>query len=189
MRQVLATAGDRFGDQPFLIFPERTFTHRALVEPVSAVAAALADRYGVGPGDRVAVVAANCPGHALASWAAVCLGATVVELNGWWTGPEMLHGLDLTKPKVLLGDRRRLERLAEAPVNIPVQSVSVSASVGLPVVCFEDELDALEKEERRAARYLPTQIDEDDPLVILFTSGTTESFQRRPCYPTGPTST
>ena len=159
LRQVLETAGERFGDQPFLIFPERTFTHRSLAEPVGAVAAALQRRYGVGPGDRVAVVAANCEGHALAAWAAICLGATVVELNGWWTGPEMLHGLDLTKPKVLLGDRKRLDRLA-------------GTDLGFPVVCFEDELATLEAE--GAGRPLPPDsIEEDDPLVILFTSGTT----------------
>ena len=159
MRQVLETGGDRYGDQPFLIFPERTFTHRDLIEPVSAVAAALADRYGVGPGDRVAVVAANCPGHALTSWATVVLGATIVELNGWWTGPELRHGIELTTPKVILGDRRRLERIA-------------GEDFGVPVVCFEDELEQLEKE--GAGRALPEdKIDEDDPLVILFTSGTT----------------
>jgi acyl-CoA synthetase (AMP-forming)/AMP-acid ligase II len=159
MRQVLESAGDRFGDQPFLIFPERTFTHRSIVAPVAAVAAALRSRYGVGPGDRVAVVAANCPGHALAVWATVCMGATVVELNGWWTGPELLHGIDLTRPKVVLGDRKRLERLEGAGLDVPV-------------VCFEDELEVLEAE--GAGRPLPPDtIGEDDPLVILFTSGTT----------------
>lgn len=159
LRQVLETAGERFGDQPFLIFPDRTFTHRSLIEPVSAVARALKDRYGVGRGDRVAVVAANCEGHALAAWATVCLGAAVVELNGWWTTPELLHGIELTKPKVVLGDRRRLDRLA-------------GTDLGIPIVCFEDELSALEAEGRGAT--LPSvDIDEDDPLVILFTSGTT----------------
>jgi acyl-CoA synthetase (AMP-forming)/AMP-acid ligase II len=159
MRQVLETGRDRYGDQPFLIFPERTFTHGSLIEPVSAVAHALRTRYGVGPGDRVAVAAANCPGHALTSWATICLGATIVELNGWWTGPEMMHGIELTEPKVILGDRKRLERLAGHQLDVPV-------------VCFEDELAALEAE--GAGQALPPDtIEEDDPLVILFTSGTT----------------
>lgn len=159
MRQVLETGRDRFGDQPFLIFPERTFTHGSLIEPVRAVAHALRTRYGVGPGDRVAVAAANCPGHALTSWATIFLGATIVELNGWWTGPEMMHGIQLTGPKVVLGDRKRLERLDGHRLDGPV-------------VCFEDELDALEAE--GAGQSLPPDhIGEDDPLVILFTSGTT----------------
>ena len=159
MRQVLETAGERFGDQPFLIFPERTFTHRSLIGPVSAVAASLRRRYGVEPGDRVAVVAANCPGHALTAWATICLGATIVELNGWWTGAELRHGIALTRPKVVLGDQRRLERLR-------------GMDAGVPVVCFEEELAALEAE--GAGEALPADdIQEDDPLVILFTSGTT----------------
>jgi acyl-CoA synthetase (AMP-forming)/AMP-acid ligase II len=161
LREVLETAGDRFGDQPFLIFPDRTFTHRHLIDAVTDVACALRDRYGVGPGDRVAVVAANCEGHALSAWAAICLGATLVELNGWWTGPELQHGIELTKPRVILGDRRRLARLD-------------GVDVGVPVVCFEDELDAIEAEGRAATERLgPNRIAEDDPFVILFTSGTT----------------
>lgn len=159
MRDVLANAGNLFGDRPFLVFPERTFGHRSIVEPVAAVAATLAERYGVGPGDRVAVAAANCAGHALTAWAAVSLGATVVELNGWWTGAEMLHGVGLTRPKVVLGDRRRLDRLA-------------GADPGVPVVCFEEDL--AEMEAAGAGSALPdVAIAEDDPLCILFTSGTT----------------
>ena len=159
MRHVLASAGERFGDRPFLAFPERTFTHRDIVGPVAAVAAALADRYGVGPGDRVAIAAANCPGHALAAWAAISLGAVVVELNGWWTGAEMRHGIDLTRPKVLLGDARRLGRLEPG-------------GAGVPVVCFEDDLEGLEAH-GSGARLPEVPIAEDDPLCILFTSGTT----------------
>lgn len=159
MRQVLEGAGQRFGDQPFLIFPDRTFTFASMLEPVSSVAAALQDRFGVGPGDRVAVVSANCAGHALVAWATLCLGATVVELNGWWTGSEMLHGIGLTQPKVVFGDRRRLERIPPGAVEVPV-------------VCFEDELDGLEAS-GRGRSLPPDSIAEDDPLCILFTSGTT----------------
>jgi acyl-CoA synthetase (AMP-forming)/AMP-acid ligase II len=159
MRRALEAAADRFGDQPFLIFPDRTLTYQSMPGAVAAVAASLRDQFGVGPGDRVAVAAANCAGHALAAWAAVCLGATSVELNGWWTGPEMLHGIELTKPTVVLGDRKRLDRLP-------------SGSVDVPVVCFEDDLEKLES--AGAGQPLPPDaIGEDDPLCILFTSGTT----------------
>lgn len=158
-RQMLESGADRFGDQPFLIFPERTYTHRGIHEPVRRMASALSDQFGIGPGDRVAIVAANIPGHAIVAWAAVCLGAVVVELNGWWTGPELLHGIGLSRPKVVFGDRRRLERLP-------------SGSVDVPVVCIEDDFDSLVSE--GADRPLPPdRVAEDDPLCILFTSGTT----------------
>ena len=38
-RQMLEAASERLGDQPFLIFPDRTFTYRSIHEPVAAVAA------------------------------------------------------------------------------------------------------------------------------------------------------
>ena len=72
----------------------------------------------------------------------------------------MTYALDLTKPKVLLGDRRRIERL------------DGEAARPEPVVVFEDEFAAIEAEGAGAA--LPdVAIDEDDPFLILFTSGTT----------------
>ncbi len=158
MRQVLVGAADRFGDQPFLIFPDRTYTYRSIHRPIASVAAVLQDRFAVGPGDRVAIVSANIPGHAITAWAAVSLGAVVVELNGWWTGPELVHGLELTRPTVLFGDRRRLDRIPPGSVDIPT-------------VCFEDEFDAMEAGDPRSLPVDP--VSEDDPLCILFTSGTT----------------
>ena len=157
--QMLASAAERLGDQPFLIFPDRTYTYRSIHDPIAAMAAALRDGFGIEPGDRVGIVAANIPGHAVTAWAAVSIGAVVVELNGWWTGSELLHGIALARPKVVFGDRRRLERLP-------------AGSVDVPVVCFEDDFDRLTVKWDGSPP--PTGAgDEDDPLCILFTSGTT----------------
>jgi acyl-CoA synthetase (AMP-forming)/AMP-acid ligase II len=81
-------------------------------------------------------------------------------LNGWWTGPELVYGIELTKPKVILGDEPRLARLAE-----------VGAPLDAPVLRW-DALAA--RVAARGEAELPdTPIDEDDPFIILFTSGTT----------------
>jgi len=159
LRELLVRASERFGDRPYLTFPERALTFTSVLGPVASVAAALRDRYGVGPGDRVAISAANGVEWVLTFWAATTLGAITVALNGWWTGPETRYGLELTRPTVLLGDARRLERLA-------------GADVGVPIVRFEEDFAALEAHAPGAA--LPdTPLGEDDPFLILFTSGTT----------------
>jgi acyl-CoA synthetase (AMP-forming)/AMP-acid ligase II len=158
-RQMLAAGTARSGDQPFLVFPDRTFTFRSLHPPIAAVAASLTDRFGVGRGDRVAIASPNTAAHAITAWAAISIGAVVVELNGWWTGTEMEHGIAMTRPVVVLGDQRRLDRLP-------------AGGVGVPLVCFEDDFAGLEA--AGAGRSLPPDpVDEDDPLVVLFTSGTT----------------
>jgi len=159
--QLLQSAAERMGDKPYTIFPEREYTFSTILQPIGAVAAALRDRYGVGPGDRVAIVAPNTVEYALTFWATVALGGVVVGLNGWWTGEEIAYAIELTEPKLLLGDRRRLARLegAELPAD-------------LPVVSFEDDFAALESYAPDAP-FPDVELDEDEPFVILFTSGTT----------------
>jgi acyl-CoA synthetase (AMP-forming)/AMP-acid ligase II len=158
-RQMLEAASQRLGDQPFLVFPERTFTYRSIHDPIAAVAASLSNRFGVGPGDRVAIASPNIAAHAITAWATISIGAIVVELNGWWTGAEMVQGIELSQPVVVLGDRRRLDRIP-------------AGSTKAPLVCFEEDFAGLEA--AGSGRPLPPDhINEDDPLAILFTSGTT----------------
>jgi steroid-24-oyl-CoA synthetase len=159
--ELLHGAVERMGDRPYVIFPDREYTFAEIMAPIASVAAALRDRYGVGPGDRVAIVAPNTVEYALTFWATTALGAITVGLNGWWTGEEIAYAVELTEPKVLLGDHRRLERLdgTELPV-------------GMPVVEFERDFAELEQH-APGAEFPTVAIDEDDPFVILFTSGTT----------------
>ncbi len=160
LRDLLLTGASRFADRKFVIDANREHTFASIVPAVAAVAHSLAEEYGIGPGDRVAISAANCVEYAVTFWAVTSLGAITVAMNGWWTSNEMQYALELTEPKLLMGDRRRLERL---PDDVLPQ---------LPRSCFEDDFAGLE--ERGAGAALPdVHIDEDDPFLILFTSGTT----------------
>jgi acyl-CoA synthetase (AMP-forming)/AMP-acid ligase II len=158
--EILRGGAERFADRPYIVFPDRSLTFASIIDPVAAVAHSFQEKYGIGPGDRVAVASANRLEFVLSYWAATCLGAVTVALNSWWTAHEMAYALGLTEPKLLLGDERRLQRLAGA------------APPGLPVVSFEDDFAGMEA--AGAGAPLPeVDIAEDDPYVILFTSGTT----------------
>jgi len=160
LREMLLTAAEQYGDRPYVVFPERTITYAEMPGVAAAVARTLADRFGVRKGDRVAIAAANCVEYAITFWATTMLDAITVAMNGWWTGPEMTYALELTEPTVLFGDRRRIERLAGEPAP------------AMPVVVFEDDFAAIET--AGAGAPVPDDpIDEDDPFLILFTSGTT----------------
>lgn len=157
---VLSTGAQNYGDRPYVIFPDRTLTFASVIDPVASLAQGLAETYGIGRGDRVAIASANRVEYALSFWAVTVLGAVTVALNGWWTGPEMSYALELTKPKLVLGDDQRLARLAE------------TGYAAAPVVAFGEEFAALEASAPGAA--LPeVAVHEDDAYVILFTSGTT----------------
>ena len=167
MRDLLAASANHGGDgsaRYYLFDDGRGATFNENIAHAAALAAGLAERYGVGPGDRVGLLGANQPGWIQGFWGTVSAGAIAVAMNGWWKGDEIRYGLDLTEPKVLIADRRRLERLDGDP--------------GVPVILMDagpdgaDSVDGLIDAYR--GRPLPDfEIDVDDPAAILFTSGTT----------------
>lgn len=153
--EVLRTSAEQFGDRRYMVFHDRdggseAVTFAEVPERAGAIAAVLTGEYGVGQGDRVAFASANSLDYALTQLAVVSLGAIIVGLNGWWTGPELAYGVELSAPKVLFGDEVRLERLAEVGI------------AGTPMLSVPDR-----------APLPDVAIDEDDPFMILFTSGTT----------------
>jgi long-chain acyl-CoA synthetase len=130
-------------------------------------------------GDRVAVVAANCPEWCQTFWSTVPSGAVLVGLNGWWKGDELIYGLSDSGAKALVADRARYARVAGLLQGCPELRV---------VYLIDAEPDELSAPggavELRHARELfesttlssstePSHIDEDDPAVIFYTSGTT----------------
>lgn len=148
-----------FGDAEYLVFGDRRITFAEHTRAVASVAKVFHERYGIGKGDRVAILAANCPEWIVAFWATVSLGAIAVAINGWWTGTEIRYALEDAEPKLLVADRKRLARLG-------------GQDPGMPVVEIESEFDALWRHDPGAS--LPAiTIAEDDPATILYTSGTT----------------
>jgi len=160
LREMLASSAAH-GEREYLVHNSRRISYAQHLALVASVAAGLRQRHGIGPGDRVAILAANCAEWPIAFWALTSLGAIAVALNGWWTADETAYALQDSEPALLIGDRKRLTRLSEAGRN-----------PGGPVLAIESGLAALEQHAPGAA--LPSQeIGEDDPAVILYTSGTT----------------
>ncbi|MEV0723555.1 long-chain-fatty-acid--CoA ligase [Micromonospora purpureochromogenes] len=89
---LLHAAAGRFGSRVALDFFGSTTTYAELDAQVARAAEALR-RLGVGAGDRVALVLPNCPQHVIAFYAALRLGAVVVEHNPLYTPQELAHQL------------------------------------------------------------------------------------------------
>ncbi|MGH3425285.1 MAG: class I adenylate-forming enzyme family protein, partial [Nocardioidaceae bacterium] len=153
----LLRASARFGDREYLVTEHSRLSYAGHLDAVAGLATALREEYGVAKGDRVAVCAANSPEWIVTFWAAVSLGAVAVGMNSLWAGPEIDYGIELTEPVVLVADAARRAMAGEH---------------GIPVLSVETDVPALVQRHRGAV--LPEEaIGEDDPAVILFTSGTT----------------
>lgn len=167
LRELLA-ASAAHGDREYLVQGDRRIGFAAHHRAAASVAAALRDRYGIGKGDRVAIFAANRPEWIVTWWATVSLGAIAVGLNGWWVEDELRFALEDCRPKLLVGDAKRLARVGDAKRL----ARAGDAPLAMPVVGMEGDFAALERHDAGAA--LPdTPIGEDDPACILYTSGTT----------------
>ncbi|HEU5348777.1 MAG TPA: long-chain fatty acid--CoA ligase [Ktedonobacterales bacterium] len=138
------------------------YTWQALNLRALALAALLRERYGVRQGDRVAVLALNAPEYLDAFYACALLGAILVPLNWRLTPIELTTLLGDSAPGVLLAD----ERFAGV-----ARDVAARQSAALAVLPFADFPGA---NETLAARAVPfTTADGEEPVVLLYTSGTT----------------
>ena len=164
------------GDADYLVYQDERISYAEAHKAVDALAAHLSD-IGVGHGDRVALALRNYPEWALAYWATVRLGAVVIGMNAWWTGPELEFGLADSTPKVMVCDAERLDRvmphLAGLRSSGPLHLVGVRLSAGtrLPDDAVRWE-DALASATEHGPAPEPT-IDPDDDLCVFYTSGTT----------------
>ncbi|MGW1737896.1 class I adenylate-forming enzyme family protein [Nocardia sp. NPDC001965] len=155
----LVAASRAWEDRDYLVTADRRISYRQHLAAVAALATALRDEYGVGRGDRVAILAANCPEWVMTFWATQCLGAVSVGLNSWWMPREIEYGLGHCRPTVLIVDARRAALLADID------------TAGITVLTVEEDVPRLVAA-RSGAELPQADIDEDDPAVILYTSGT-----------------
>jgi long-chain acyl-CoA synthetase len=91
----------RWGDRTALAYYGARWTYRRFWQESERLACALA-REGVGPGDRVALYLPNCPAYPIAFFAALRLGAVVVQVSPLYLGQDLSRLLKDSTPKALV---------------------------------------------------------------------------------------
>ena len=164
-----------YGDRDYIVYEDERYTFAQSDAIIRALAARLVDVHGVQSGDRVALAMRNYPEWVFGYWAVISIGAAAVGMNAWWTTEEMRYGLSDSRPKVLIADGERVERvlpvLDELRADMPMALITVRYDGDLPVIAerWEDVIDPA-----AAPSELPTvEIDPDDDACIFYTSGTT----------------
>jgi long-chain acyl-CoA synthetase len=164
-----------YGERDYIVYEDERMTYAEADAQVRSLAAELSGTYGVGRGDRVAIAMRNYPEWVVAYWATICTGAAVVGMNAWWTTTEMEFGLADSRPKVLIADRERLERVVPVLAGLravaPLAIIAVRADGALVdgAVLWSDVVRP-----EAAPADLPADVtDADDDACIFYTSGTT----------------
>ena len=143
------------GERTYIVQGGRRLTFDAHTAAVGAVRRQL-EAHGVRPGDPVVILGANSIELVVSVWAIVRTGGVAVLGNAWWSASEVAHALQTVAPSLVLVDERRSGRVPP----------------GTPTLRFAD-IERVIAAAGRVRDEPPFRGDEDDPAVVIFTSGTT----------------
>jgi acyl-CoA synthetase (AMP-forming)/AMP-acid ligase II len=158
--------GTRRADLVHLVHEDERLTFADVDRRARALARELRASFGVARGDRVAIAMRNLPEFVISFWGAALLGAIVVPLNSWWSGSELVYALDDAGATVAFLDSERLDRVMEARAPDGTRLVGVRDPRG--AATFDALIGGAPLDDDELAR-----LDPDDPVTILYTSGTT----------------
>jgi 2-aminobenzoate-CoA ligase len=157
-----------FGDHTALIGNGRRRTYKELADWSNRIANVLVDDYGVVPGNRVLIRAANNPALVACWLGATKAGAVVVNTMPMLRAGELHKIINKAEVELALCDNRLLDELTNCLADSPYlkQVIAFDGTAN-----FDAELDKL-------ALNKPVQFDSvatscDDVALLGFTSGTT----------------
>ncbi|HEY1970060.1 MAG TPA: class I adenylate-forming enzyme family protein [Pseudonocardia sp.] len=155
----LVALGARYGDRTHLIQGGQRLSFGELARSVDRVAEVLRAA-GARPGDRVMLAGANSLAWVVTFWTCLCNDWVLIPANAWWSAEEVEYAARLVDARLAVVDARRRDRmppgmtcveLAALPLDATGPATGAGAGAGAGT--------------------------EDDPAMVLFTSGTT-SFPR-----------
>ena len=173
--RTIAERTRQHGDRAYVVYEDEVLTYAENYTRMATLAHALIDDFGVQKGDRVAIAMRNFPEWPTAFWAAASVGAIVVPLNAWWTGPELEYGIEDSGTNVVIADAERMERLEGRLDKLDVRSIVVRGEDTPGGHDFEAIVSGGEQHEELP----PIEIAPDDDATIFYTSGTTGRSKAR----------
>ncbi len=128
----LDRAAQQWPDRTAVDFLGAVTSYRELADAVARGAQVLLD-LGVRPGDRVALIMPNSTGHVVAFYAALRVGAVVVEHNPTYSAGELAHQLADSGAVVALVWEKAVPRVLESLPRTSLKAVvAVDLSADLP---------------------------------------------------------
>src|SRR4051794_10687067 len=169
LRAILELTRD-YADRDAVVYEDERLTYGDLLGIAGGLGSRFAERYGLAPGDRVAVAMRNYPEWPLVFWAAVAAGLVVVPLNAWWTAGEMRYALEDAGARLLIADGERIEVVRGALDGLPLQGV-IAVRHGGDVPAGGERWEDVRAELDLGASLPDVEVGPDDDVTILYTSG------------------
>lgn len=152
-------AAARAPDKPALVLDNGLLSYRDLVRRMGQVANLARERFGVGPGDRVALIAPNCLEYVELVAGLSDIGAIVATLSSRLTQAELRDILDDCTPRLIVAHPECAE------------CIDPDWGRDVPILWLGNEYEALLADARDADAGMA--VAEEAPFALAYTSGTT----------------
>jgi len=177
LNDIFFTVVDR--DEPRLVLHRKNDAWTAVssgdfYRNVISVAGALT-RWGIGKGDRVAVLSENRPEWTMADFATVFLGAVTVPIYSTLTAEQTAYVLGDSGARVIfVSTKPQLDKVLAIRDQVPVERIVVMDDIETPGAAAWDRLGSPTLT-GRSVQFEETAraIQPDDLATIIYTSGTT----------------
>ena len=155
----LTTSAEKYGDRPAVKLDDLVLTYAELQDGARRVAALLKSK-GVGPGDRVGMVLPNVPPFPVIFYGAISLGAVVVPMNPLLKGREVKYYLEDSGASIVLAWKDMAEEAGKGADAVGIECIEVGTDFAEVLAGHEPDTEVVSRED-------------DDLVVLLYTSGTT----------------
>ncbi|MEM2224708.1 MAG: acyl-CoA synthetase [Candidatus Caldarchaeum sp.] len=161
------------GGKPAVMVDDRKITYEELRLMVNRFGNALRG-LGVEAGDRVMLILPNIPEFIVSSLAVQKIGAVTVPVHPMFRADEISHIANDCEAKILITSIQILDEVEKAQPNLKTVRHTVIAEaeqneVKDVYISFNELIDRYED----ATELQPVRLDQDEPVLLLYTSGTT----------------
>lgn len=153
-------------DKVAVIFEDKKLTFRELNRMTNQFANALIN-LGVKRGDRIGILFTNSHLYEVSYFASCKIGAIFVPICFWYKEPEIEYVLDKAGVSVLILGKDFISAVKNIKSKTVKHYIVIDGNAPMDMISFERLIQKFPDDEPNVF------VDENDPHLILFTSGTT----------------
>jgi long-chain acyl-CoA synthetase len=162
---------EKYPDREALIMDRIRLTYKEIFDKVMDIAGNLQKSYRIEKGDRVALLLSNSIEFALLFFACAKVGAIFVPLNTKLKEKELAYMIEQSESSLLFVDDDCLNKVESMRDENLISNVNYFFLHGNQSSKRKDYLPFEILEQKSSV--IETEVSEDDPLFIMYTSGTT----------------
>jgi long-chain acyl-CoA synthetase len=163
--QILLDSAEKYPHHPAIVFRNENITFRELAEKVKEKAVGLR-KYGIMNGSHVGLIIGNKPEYAVAYFACVALGATVIPINPLFKENEISYILNDSEAIAVIVDEIGLAEVNKAEDSLSTVKMIISLQSTDSYIAWNDVHGV-------ADDFFLESKNLDDHAQIIYTSGTT----------------